>query len=364
MPKPRFEQPAAAEPAAAPPPEPTPSPALARYAIPEFEVPRQPTLEEALPAITSSTAAVEVDAEPLAEPEAIPEVEVVGPVIGSANESAVGAPVLGRLISRLAWPSHPRYWNGYLAVLTALGTLTFLVFLLAEPSPRWILLLGAGAVVAGLDGALRATWRGAFAEGDDGMPTTPYLFLPALYVFAAPLLIEHNVTGHLVILAGLGAGLGLGAIAVAEVLSVRTGSPLHRYARMVTTAATFFTAFALLSLTDVLHLALLPEVVATGLVATMLAIEVVREGEVDPLETAVFATIAGLLVAQARWLLFFLPLDGYPGGLALVLVFYLVTGVLHSYVLRQLTNVTAVEYGMVTAVGLALLVAARAAGLA
>ena len=84
----------------------------------------------------------------------------------------------------------------------------------------------------------------------------------------------------------------------------------------------------------------------------------------DPRETVVFAIVAGLLVAQARWLLFFLPLDGYPAGLALVLAFYLVTGVLHAYVIRQLNSVTAASYGLVAAIGVALLLVARAAGLA
>jgi len=267
----------------------------------------------------------------------------------------------GGPFSRFAWPSHPRFWNGYLAVLTGIVTLSFLMFVLVEPSPRWLLLIAAGAVVAGMDGVLRATWRASFAGGED---TTPYLFLPALYVFAAPLLIEHNFTGHIVLLWTILAGAGFGAIAVAEVLSVRTGSRLYPYARMVTSGAAYFSAFSLLAMTTVLHLGLLPAVVAAWLIGTMLAIEIVREGEVDPVETTVFAALAGLVVAQVRWLLFFLPIDGYLAGLALVLVFYLVTGVLHSYVLRQLTGMIAAEYAAVTAIGVALVVAARAAGLA
>ena len=267
----------------------------------------------------------------------------------------------GGPFSRFAWPSHPHYWNGFLAVITVLTTLSFLMFVLVEPSPRWILVVVALGVAAGMDGVLRATWRAAFARGED---TTPYLFLPALYVFAAPLLIEHNVTGHTVLAWALLAGLGFGAIAVAEVLSVRTGSPLYRYARMVTTGAAYFAAFSLLAMTYVLNLGVVPAFIATWFIGTMLAIEVVREGEVDPVETAVFAGLVGLVLSQVRWLLFYLPLDGYLAGLALVLVFYFVTGVLHSYVLRQLNRITAVEYALVTTIGMVLVGAARAAGLA
>ena len=271
------------------------------------------------------------------------------------------AALLAMLFSLVNWPEQPRYWNGYLAVLTGVVTLSMLMFVLAEPSPRWILLVASIATIAGMDGVLRATWRVPFERGDD---TVPSLFLPALYVLAAPLLIEHNASGNLVTLWALLAGAGFAAIAVAEVLSVRTGSPLYPYARMVTTAGAYFTAFSLLGVANVLHVGLLPAVLATWFITAMLAIELVREGEVDPRETAVFAAVAGLVVAQARWLLFFLPLDGYPAGLALVLVFYLVTGVLHSYVLRQLNSTTATSYGLVTAIGLTLLAVARAAGVA
>jgi len=267
----------------------------------------------------------------------------------------------GGPFSRFAWPSHPRYWNGYLAVITGLVTLSFLMFVLVEPSPRWTLLVVSLGVAAGMDGVLRATWRAAFARGED---TTPYLFLPALYVFAAPLLIEHNVSGHAVLAWSLFAGVGFGAIAVAEVLSVRTGSPLYAYARMVTTGSAYFAAFSLLALTYVLDLHIVPAFVATWLIGSMLGVEVVREGEVDPMETAVFAGLVGLLLAQVRWLLFYLPLDGYLAGLALVLVFYFVTGVLHSYVVRQLNAITATEYGLVTVIGMLLVGAARVAGLA
>jgi hypothetical protein len=297
----------------------------------------------------------------IAEALPLPDPDAESPEEEQAEREEAALIAQGGLFSRFAWPSHPHYWNGFLALITGLATLSFLVFVLLEPSPRWILLVVALGVAAGMDGVLRATWRHSFERGDD---TTPYLFLPALYVFAAPLLIEHNVRGHAVLLWALVAGLGFGAIAVAEVLSVRTGSRLYAYARMVTAGAAHFAAFALLALTYVLDLHIAPAFVATWLIGAMLAVEVVREGEVDPVETAVFAGLVGLVLAQVRWLLFYLPLDGYLAGLTLVLVFYFLTGVLHSYVVRQLNAITATEYALVTVIGMVLVGAARVAGLA
>ncbi|MGE3857306.1 MAG: hypothetical protein AB7G21_10170 [Dehalococcoidia bacterium] len=297
----------------------------------------------------------------IAEALPLPDPDAESPEEEQAVREEAALIARGGLFSRFAWPSHPHYWNGFLTLITGLVTLSFLMFVLVEPSPRWILLVVALGVAAGMDGVLRATWRASFARGED---TTPYLFLPALYVFAAPLIIEHNVSGHAVLAWGLFAGVGFGAIAVAEVLSVRTGSRLYPYARMVTTGAAYFTAFAILALTYVLDLHILPAFFATWLVGWMLAVEVLREGEVDPVETVVFAGLVGLLVAQVRWLLYYLPLDGYLAGLALVLVFYFVSGVLHSYVVRQLNAITAAEYALVTVIGMVLVGAARVAGLA
>ena len=334
-----------------PPAPPIEDPLTARSLVapPAVEVIQTP-MPPPVPPLTA-----EAEATPLPDPDAESPEEV------AEEEREAELIVKGGPFSRFAWPTHPHYWNGYLALLTGLGTLAFLMFVLVEPSPRWILLVAALAVTAGLDGALRATWRAPFAGGED---TTPYLFLPALYVFAAPLIIEHNVTGHAAILWALLAGVGFGSVVVAEVLSVRTGSRLYPYARMVTTGTAYIAAFSLFSMTYVLNLGLVPALLATWFLATMLAIEVVREGEVDPAETVIFAALAGLLVAQVRWLLFYLPVDAYLAGLTLVLVFYLVTGVLHSYVTRQLTAITAAEYALVTTIGVILVGAARVAGLA
>lgn len=261
----------------------------------------------------------------------------------------------------LALPSLPLPWTAHMTALTGIATLTFLMFVLVEPTPRWVLLVGAGAVLLGMEGTLRAVWREPFASGGD---TVPYLFLPTLYTFSAPILIEHNADGYAAPLWAVVAGLGFAAVVAAEVMSVRTGSWLYPHARLVASAAAYFVAFTLFAMTYVLEPGLPAALVATWLVATMLAVALLREGEVDPVETAIFATVAGLVVAQARWLLFFLPVGDYLAGLALLLAFFLTIGLLHSHVTRQLSAAVALEYSAITAVGLALVVGARVAGIA
>lgn len=251
--------------------------------------------------------------------------------------------------------------SAHLVVLTGLATVVILAFLLIEPSPRWVLLLGAASMVIGLDGTLRQTWRQPFASGAE---TSAFLFVPALYMLAVPVVIEHNVPGELAVVVGLIAGVGFGALAWGEVASVRALAPEYDLGRLMVTAGTYVAGFSVFSLTYVFDISLVTAVLAVALASTMLAVEVLREGEIDPMETLGFAVVTGVIMAQARLLMYYVPLDTYLAGLTLLLGFYLVTGLLHSHITRAFSWPLSAEYGSIAAAGLGLVVVARAAGLA
>lgn len=294
---------------------------------------------------------------------AIPEPPFARPAVPAAD---LEAPVLSTLTA-LEYQDEPSALqhltpvSAHLVVLTGLATVVILGFLLAEPSPRWLLLLGAAAAVLGLEGTLRQTWREPFESGAE---TAPYLFVPALYMLGVPVLLEHNVRGELAILAGLAAGGGFGLLAWAELASVRTHAFEYPRARLIATGGAYLAGFAFFSLTYVFEVGLPAALAAVALAAAMLAVEVLREGEVDPLETLGFALLTGVVLAETRWLLYYLPLDRYLAGLTLLVAFYLVTGLLHSHITRAFSTPLAAQYAGIAAAGLALVVAARAAGLA
>jgi len=250
--------------------------------------------------------------------------------------------------------------NPYMVLLTGIATLVTLAYLLVEPSPRWFLILGVAAVAAGLDGTLRASWRVTFADRD----TTPALFMPAIFILAVPPLIEHNVRGLGVIPAGLVAGLAFFAIVAAQVGSARPGALYYPWARTLSTAGSYAAGFAFFSLTYVYDLSLGIAALATGLVALMLAIEVLREGEIDATETAGYAAAAGAAVGQWRLALHYLPVDGYLAGLTVLLGFLLVTGLLQAYITRNLDRRTTIEHAVVAVAGATLVIGARVMGLA
>ncbi len=320
----------------------------------------------------SAAAATADDSPAIAAAAAPPEVPVSSPALEPSRatapvaraEAAEAAEAAEGALADVA-PDGPRTRpagiSAHLAVLTVVATAVTLAFLLIEPSPRWLLLLGAAAVVFGLDGTLRQTWRAPFSLGQE---TAPFLFAPALYMLAVPVLIEHNVSGELALLVGLGAGLGFGGLAWAEVASVRPQAPEYEQARIVVTANTYLAGFAIFSLSYVFEIGLPAAIIATAIAASMLAVEILREGEIDPMETLGLSLVAGIVIGEFRWLLYYVPLDTYLAGLTLLLAFYLTTGLLHSHVIRALNRVIALEYGGIAAAGLALVVAARAIGLA
>jgi len=291
--------------------------------------------------------------EPTPEPETEPEVRPEP--AGSSTVAAVSTPLGPQL--PLPRPLIP----DAAVVLTVLVTLTFLMFLLTEPTQRWIALLAVVIAALGSDGVLRSARGEAFALGVD---TTPQLFLPALYALALPVFIEHNARGFWVVPSGLAAGVGFGAILIAEIHTVREHEARFEAARIFSAGAAYLTAFAFLSLSYTFDLDLVPAVVAAAIVAGLLSIEVLRDAALDPLDTLTFAAVGALVVGELRWALHFVPLDGHMAALALVLALFFTSGVLYSHLHRQLTREVLLEYVVVVGAGVALVVAARAADLA
>ena len=250
-----------------------------------------------------------------------------------------------------------------IVILGALVTIAFVMFVGIEPTPRWLLLFAAVIAVLGTDGALRRTWPRPFERAPDTADSTPYLFLPALAVIAAPMLIEHNVGGYLVLPAALLAGGAFTAVIAAQVSSVRVAAPAYPLVRLISTAAVYFSAFALFSLSYVLDVELPAAIAAVGVVAAMLGVELFREGQVDPLETLLFSIVTGVILGEVRWVMYYVPVGGYLAGLALLLAFFLVTGLLHSHLTRRLNSTVTLEYAGIVAAGLLLVVIANQAGL-
>ncbi len=246
-------------------------------------------------------------------------------------------------------------------VLVAIVTLSFLMFVLTEPAPRWILLLGVLAAALGTHGVLRSEHPRPFELGAD---STPQLVLPALYALAIPLFIDQNARGLWVPLSAIAAGLGFAAIVVAELRSVREFAIGAAEARLVLDVGAYLTAFTLLSLLYTRDPSLPAAVATAALVGGLLSFEVLRNSSLGLFDMLTFALVGALVIGELRWALHFVPLDGHLAAVALLLAFFFVSGVLAARLRGQLSREVLVQYSALAAIGAVIVTAARAADLA
>ena len=233
------------------------------------------------------------------------------------------------------------------------------LFISIDPVQPWILLVLTALVAIGADGVIRSHPHGEFHTIAD---TAPYLFVPVLFTLSAGLFLEDVVLSYWAVPSVIGAGVLMGAALYAEHVSVDPEGGSFPAARFVLNVVTYLTAFGFYAVVYGFDVDLLPAAFAVGLVSMLLSIEIFREAEADPARALVFAAVIGVIVAEARWVLYFIPLDGFLAGVFILLVFYLATGVISHYLTEHLDRNVLLEFAFVTAAGLAIVIGGRILG--
>jgi hypothetical protein len=241
-----------------------------------------------------------------------------------------------------------------LVVVYAIG---LTLFLAVEPTRPWILLIVTALVALGTDGILRT--HPSSIEQEDVAWTAPLLFLPTLMALSSGLFLEDVLSGYLVVPGVAVAAVLMGAVLYAEYISVETYSPRYAGARFVLNLGTFLTAFGFYAVVYSFDVDLVPAAITVGLVSLLLAVEVLREAEADPIRALVFAGAVGLIVAEARWALYFLPLESYLAGVFLLLVFYLTSGLVQHHLNDDLHAPVVAEFSLISVVGVLIVTVGR-----
>ncbi len=240
-----------------------------------------------------------------------------------------------------------------LAIVYALG---LALFLAVEPTKPWILLVVVALVGLGTDGILRAHPRGQLRGLAD---TSPFLFVPVLLALASGLFLEEVVHGYRTVPAVAGASALLAVALYAEHVSVLSHGPSYALGRLLLNVITYMAAFGFFAVVYAFDVDLLPSAFAIGLFSMLLAVEVFREAEADAYRALIFSAVIGLVVGEARWALYFIPLEGFLAAILLLLVFYQSTGLVQHHLTGHLNRAIAVEFSLVTAVGLAVVIVGR-----
>lgn len=230
------------------------------------------------------------------------------------------------------------------------------LFISIEPVRPWILLALTAIVGLGADGIIRSHPYGEFRTVGD---TSPYLFVPVLFTLSSGLFLQDVVLGYWAGPAVLGAAGLLGCALYAEYQSVEPEAASGAMAHFLLNVITYLTAFGFYAVVYGFDVALAPAAFAVGLISMLLSVEVFREAEADPIRALVFAAVIGVILAEGRWVLYFIPLDGILAGIFLLLVFYLTTGVISHYLTDHLDRMVLLEFAAVSAAGLFIVVGGR-----
>jgi hypothetical protein len=229
------------------------------------------------------------------------------------------------------------------------------LFVSIDPTRPWLLLALTAIMALGADGIIRSHPRGGFHTIAD---TSPYLFVPVLFTLSAGLFLEDVILGYWSVPAVIGASVLMGAILYAEHVTVEQDNPSFPLARFILNVLTYVTAFGFFAVVYGFDVDLAPASFVVGLVSMLLAIEIFREAEADPLRALVFAAVIGIVAAETRWVLYFLPLEGFAAGVFILMVFYLASGVISHYLTDHLTPTVLLEFALVMAAGMAIVVGA------
>jgi hypothetical protein len=248
---------------------------------------------------------------------------------------------------------------GRIPLLALAFTIGLALFISIDPVQPWILLVLTALMALGADGIIRSHPRGEFHTIAD---TAPYLFVPVLFTLSAGLFLEDLILSYWAVPAVIGAGVLMGGALYAEHISVEPDDEQFPLARFALNVITYLTAFGFYAVVYGFDVDLLPAAFAVGLISMLLSIEIFREAEADPLRALVFAAVIGIIVAEARWVLYFIPLEGFLAGVFILLVFYLTTGVISHYLTEHLDRTVLAEFAFVTAAGLAIVVGGRVLG--
>ncbi len=227
------------------------------------------------------------------------------------------------------------------------------LFILTGAAP--VLFVLPVVAVLGLGGILRNHPIGRLRSGAGA---AAQLLLPAAFVVAAALFFRYVSVGYWGVLASLGTGLMFAIVCYAEYATLDSDDA-NALPRTVLLVAAFAGFYGLLAALYAYDLSAPAASLLCGVAAAIFAVELFRESELGPADQALYGLISGVVVAQVRWALQFVRLDGLLGAMLLLLVFYSLTGLALAAIARRLDRRVAAEYGFVACAGLCIIIAAR-----
>jgi hypothetical protein len=188
-----------------------------------------------------------------------------------------------------------------------------------------------------------------------GRPVYVSWILPGITAGLSAYLLNSAFTWPLWIGELILAGMIVSLVVSAEYTAVSPS--VHRYplARLTLNVLAYLLAFALFAIIYHTRTRSLVTATLTLLTATLLALDLLSVADVPFRRVLLFAGIVGLIVGESTWAMNYWQVSAWAGGLFLLLIFYVVTNVAHQYLLERLSASVLVEFAVVAAVVLTII---------
>jgi hypothetical protein len=222
--------------------------------------------------------------------------------------------------------------------------------------------LTAGTLMAVLVGAAAAAGAESVVRLHPRLPrrrgaTWAFWALPAAIGGITVVLLPQVPTRLLQVIVMLSAGALLAAALYSLYATVEPGQPGFRRARFVLDALSYGAALLLFLFVYETRTRSLLSGTLVALMATLLAIEILRTSTPRTPLVLVYGAVVGLLLGQITWALNYWPLlPGLTGGLLLLLSFYLAVGIAQQGLQNRLTRRVVMEFGVFGLLALGLII--------
>lgn len=189
--------------------------------------------------------------------------------------------------------------------------------------------------------------------------TFTFWALPGLAVVTATLALPLAPT-RLYWLSGLAlTTLSLLLIAVAQYHTVDSTDPSYRPARLALNIFVYIIGLSLFTLIYGSKARSLLSATTTAAVGGLLAFELLRGIHHNLRLTGLYALITGLALGEITWALNYWTIGRLTGGLLLLLIFYLVTGLAREGPSQRLNRQALIEFALIALMGLGLIIKYR-----
>jgi Protein of unknown function (DUF5656) len=240
------------------------------------------------------------------------------------------------------------------ALLGFLVAAILLIYLLTDQ--RLVLVLALIVVGFGVDGLMRTHPSANLHNFAD---TAFFVSVPVLFTLGAGVFFRYTVEGFWTVPAAVLTGVALTGVIRAEYRSVEATGEQLLTLRLILNLAAYLSAFALYTALYNQRLPLIVAALLVGIVSSLIAVEVLRETEVDPRTLVVCALTLGYIMAATRWALNFISLNGWLGGVFILIVFYVASQLMQAHLWRRLDRGVIAQYSVVAAIGAGIVILGR-----